>query len=252
LFLFFLLISIELALGFRSFSFMAAAGVLWISLLRKGRLRVFSGGMRYAFAGLALILATLVIKGYLGGVRSGNLDYLRMNTLSLDYVTYTLSKSEPFAIVNNLNIGYAYNYSQELSEFLRSLIASVVPFFDIFGFQTASRDFAAQLFSDVEYGIAFSPWLDVYSAGGWLLLIIFLMVYVATLFFGGRLLRSRNWLVSSAAIASLLGWGAYIERNAVAYQLTAIRRVVLLALVCYALKRLLTYAKRSRPESGVS
>lgn len=241
---FLLFLLVELALGFRSFVVLGISALVWIKLLEHGKLRLISGGVRYVLAGVAIVLGFTVMKGYLGGYRIGGLSYVRDADYSLGYLTSVVMGSEPFVIMNNLNIGLAYNFQQPFYDFLRSLIAGLIPFAGWVAPDSVSRNFAAELFSEVDYGVAFSPWLDVYSAGGWLLIGCGAVIYSFAMLVFNRAFSSASWIWRSASFCAAISCCTYIHRNSVGYELTAIRRLFLIAVAAYMVRRTMLYIAR--------
>jgi len=240
------LLLVELALGFRSFLFLGVAAILWMRLTELGPLRVVTRGFKYSVAGAAIVVFFTVLKGYLGGVRQAGMEYVRMADFSWDYLVKTMSASEPFVIMNNLNMGLFYRFDQPGFDFLRGILVGIFPFAVFIAPESASRSFSSELFPEIDYGVAFSPWLDAFSVGGWALLLAFAALYAATLPLINRFMASGDWIARAAVFGSAISWCTYIHRNSISYELTAVRRLLLIAVAAYLIRYVLLRMTRRK------
>ncbi|MDI9866239.1 hypothetical protein QM480_17990 [Flectobacillus sp. DC10W] len=103
---------------------------------------------------------------------------------------------------------------------------------DWLGMQSSSHYLTQKdLFPQLEYGLAYNIWGDIWASGGWITLIVFIFFYHIVLVIGNLLIkRSTGYpLVVIALFFSI--WAFYIHRNNLLFQLYLQKRVLVFAIV---------------------
>jgi hypothetical protein len=216
----------ELYIGFRVSAVIAAINIFVLAVNARGRIRLISDGRRYLIIGLACTCLFIVYKGYIGNIKEGNYGYIVDNQMNLEMLTATFTNAEPFVTTNNLNQILISEYKTDPSSFLESVLAGIVPLSPAFGIRSSNSNFQTVLFADVDYGLAANIWGEMWSAGGWILLILFIVVFNLGLFFGNVLMSTARGLPLMVSTTMLVVWAFYIHRNTIEYQLVMERRLM--------------------------
>jgi hypothetical protein len=88
--------------------------------------------------------------------------------------------------------------------------------------------FQPALFPNVEYGLAANIWAQMWSAGGWPLLIVFVLIFNVILALGNSTLRARSAVLKAGLAPVFCCWAFYIHRNELGYALNLEKRLLLL------------------------
>jgi hypothetical protein len=92
----------------------------------------------------------------------------------------------------------------------------------------------------------------MWSAGGWPLLLVFIVVFNIVLLAGNAALRMRSSFLRPALVPIFVYWAFYIHRNDLNYIVNLEKRVLLVALGTAVLAELIFIATRVTPSrSGV-
>lgn len=230
-----ILLLINLYIGFRVDLVIALVGVAayWLMSQKAGRLIAkwrFIGGI--VFAGLLLF----VLKYVLVALQLMDVDLLLSQLRNPEAFKFIFLYSEPFIAQGTLNEVVRQDFWVGPGH-LGEIIYLAVPFANELGApaQGFNALFQPTLFSSVTgYGLGSNIWAEMLASGGWPLLVVFVMLFCATLLAGDRMLRRAAPSLAAPGVVILVYWAFYIHRNDLLYQLTLTRRVLLVAVLIIA------------------
>jgi hypothetical protein len=107
------------------------------------------------------------------------------------------------------------------------------------------------LFPQVDHGLANNMWAQMWSAGGWPLLVGFMVVFVVGLGLLSRCLRSPDPAVRGCAALSVAYWAFYVHRNELLGYVGYQKQVLIVWIVCVVIGICLTRVSRLSQPSGV-
>lgn len=219
----------DLFLGFRS--------ALAISVIATLVLMLYSGGrQRLLFASWKVILIFSIFGAFMFGykmvayaVKAGLWDAVWGYFGEENAFLFILTRSEPFLVQQTLNEVVAHNFktgfdhiATALYQFL--LLAPELGAENI----TFNEKFQPVLFPEVSYGLAANIWAQMWSAGGWPLLVMFTLIFNLVLAIGNSTLNARSLLVRAGFAPIFCYWAFYIHRNELTYALALEKRHLLL------------------------
>jgi O-antigen ligase len=156
--------------------------------------------------------------------------------------------SEPFYVQSTLNEVLATDFSVGLGH-LMEIVYLVIPLSTEFGIKPVSFNdlFQLALFPQaLSYGLANNIWAQMWSAGGWVLLILFVLVFCAAIAAGEAARRKVGPEVHAIIVVALAYWCFYIHRNDLLGALQFERYILLVSLGAYMISRLLAAVMRRR------
>lgn len=221
------LLLFDVFIGFRSsFAFgMISLLVLRATSFRQDRLI----NKRWLIAGT--LAAGLFLAGYKGvgsAIKHGEWGLVVERIASFDFILESVGASEPFTVQATLNEVIRTGFSTDFSSFQHVLYQFIL-FAPELGAEARSfnDEFQPVLFGDVTFGLGSNIWAQMFSSGGWLLLIIFAAAYSFSLGAASRLfLRLPKWAQGGLAVL-MAPWCFYIHRNDLAYQISLEKRLAL-------------------------
>lgn len=237
-----MLLLFNLYIGFRSPLAIALISVFVLAISRKGApVRLISYwrlGLVVVFFGFFLF----VVKHVIYAVKAGNYGVVVESLKNVQFIFYAFIKSEPFVVQSILN-------SVVVNDFETGLDHIIYSFFQFFLF---SRDlgldmvsfnsyFQPALFADVEYGMASNIWAQMWSAGGWGLLVLFLLFFLFVIVLFNKTLESRSLFVRAGFAPLACYWCFYIHRNDLGYAFNLEKRLLIILFFSYVLVRFLRY-----------
>jgi hypothetical protein len=98
-------------------------------------------------------------------------------------------------------------------------------------FRSFNGYFQPALFPDVEWGMANNIWAQMIAAGGWPLFLAFLAGFVCTLRLAARRMATARATNRCGVALATAYWGFYIHRNDLGYELSELKRVLLVWIV---------------------
>ena len=223
-FLIFLLI--DAYIGFRSPLVISVLSSIVVVLYGR-RIRLFTL-YKYGLGFLLFVLLLFLYK-YLGFVlKSGMWDLVSERLLSLDTYSNMIMMSEPFVILNTLNTVVILDYQTD-AKHIYSSIYSLILFAPELGAEIQSFNdyFQADLFPEVDYGMASNIWAQFLSGLGLLGLILIILIYCLILFLSNYALRKGSYMNLSLASPIYVYFAFYIHRNDLGYALTLSKRLFL-------------------------
>lgn len=227
------LLMLDVYVGFRfafAISFVACA---WLWLVDRGPGRLASLPARYLFF---LFLGGVFIFSYQNlkePIR--NADWAEAGNRLANPLWYLqgVMTSEPFTTQTVLNevvrndfksgTDHLWSATQHLFVFTPALGAEASRFND---------QYQPALFPAVDHGLANNIWAQMWSAGGWPLLVAFVAVYVATLGLGSRLVAAGDPAIRGGAALFMAYWAFYIHRNELLVQVGLQKQMLLVWVLC--------------------
>lgn len=237
-----LLLSFDMYLGFRSSIAIGFISVAVVYMAEKPRARLLTTQIAPLIAVVGLAVFFFLYKVIAFSVKSGEWE-LVLNALSdLQTYEFMITRSEPFVIQQILNDVIATNFRVGVDNVF-SAFGQLILFGPELGLSTASFNdhFQPTLFPSVEYGMAANIWAQMWSAGGWGLLLLFLLAFNLVLMIGNASLRSSSFVVRAGFAPMFLYWSFYLHRNDLSYAINIEKRLVIILLFCIAMAYLLRY-----------
>lgn len=239
------LLLFDIYIGFRS-SFaitLIAIFTLWIS--SKGSQRFVIENWRIGILGLLGALFIFIYKFLYIAIKRGDWG-LVVDRLGnpLFYLT-TIIRSEPFTTQVILNEVIRENFRVGTEHFT-GLMYQFLLFAPALGAETTSFNdlFQPTLFPGTFAGMANNIWAEIWSSGGWPLLILFVVIFVTLLFLGSYLLQFCDPALRGGVALLLSYWAFYIHRNDILYQINLEKRIFLVWLICVLVSILFTTASQ--------
>jgi hypothetical protein len=240
-----MLLAFDLYVGFRSALSMAILSILVLLLHARGQQRLAATSWRMLLAALAFGLSMFVYKYISAAAKLGMWD-LVWNTLSEpDQLLLVFARSEPFVVQQTLNEVITQRFTTNADHILSSLYQFMLfaPELDAtnVGFNSL---FQSALFPEVTYGLASNIWAQMWSAGGWPLLVLFVLVFNILIAVGNATLRAQCPVIRAGFAPIFCYWVFYIHRNDLGYTLNLGKRHLLLLIAAIVLASILKAALR--------
>lgn len=144
----------------------------------------------------------------------------------------TIKFSEPFAIQTILNEVMRQDFYVGIDHFT-GLFNQLIPFANKLGASSTTFNslFQTQLFPGVTYGMGSNIWAEMWSAGGWGLLLIFIIIFNVVLYIGNKLFKKSYGSLRNLLVITLSFWSFYIHRSSLEYTVNLNKRIFLLWIV---------------------
>lgn len=141
----------------------------------------------------------------------------------------TIKFSEPFAIQTILNEVFRQDFYVGFDHFA-GLFNQLIPFANKLGASSTTFNslFQKQLFPGVAYGMGSNIWAEMWSAGGWGLLLIFILMFNLVLYLGNKLFNGSFGSLRNLLVITLSFWSFYIHRSSLEYIINLNKRIFLL------------------------
>lgn len=240
-----LLCLLTLFMAIRMCAALAAIGVFVCKLSSRGRRPLLS--RKNGRLAVAIVLFGLFMFGYksvIAKVKALDLERVGSTISAQGFLESSLVNSEPFATQHVLNLVVRNRFQVGYGHFWEVLWAAVRnPFTQRGGDETIrvsfNDKFQPALLGDIESGMASNIWAELWSAGGWLLLVGGLGIFVYVNHRGSRLmLRSPPLL--KGVVASVSGyWVFYMHRNDVYRMLSYAKQIGLLLIAAIVLAKVI-------------
>jgi hypothetical protein len=203
-------------------------GLMTMVLSRFGPVRLKDTPGKYW---LAAALGGLFIISYQNlkePLRGGDWQEIGRRLGSVQWYLSGIVTSEPFTTQTILNeivrrdfttgTDHLWSASQHLILFAPELGAEAQRFNELY--QPA-------LFPTVDHGLADNIWAQMWSAGGWTLLVAFALVHAGMLALGSRCLSVRDPAVFAGVVLFFSYWSFYLHRNELLVQVGFQKQVLL-------------------------
>jgi hypothetical protein len=228
------LLLLEVYIGFRSAFAVTSIAIFCIWLNRKGKQRLAIKSWKVLILGLIFALFVFIYKFLLLFIKMGNLQTVTERLQKPEFYFSTIAQSEPFTIQAILNEVVKTNFYVGL-EHLKGIIYQFMLFSPELGAEVVSFNnlFQPNLFPGIGWGMANNIWAEMWSSGGWNLLLSFIGIFVTLLFIGSSCLSRPVDPTIKGGIALFLSyWAFYIHRNDILYQLNLEKNVFLVWFAC--------------------
>lgn len=245
------LLLLDIFIGFRSAFAIALLSAMTLYLHRQGVGRLAKRNWRLGLLALAIGFFLFAYAYFAFAVKSGSWDLLRSLSTSPESYIFLFTHSEPFVIQQTLNEVIAYRFKTDIAD----LVSSIANLFTVFAPELGARAvgfndlFQRALFPEVDYGMANNIWAQMWSAGGWPLMLAFLVIYNLVLALGNRTLAIRNVVVRAGLAPLFVYWAFYIHRNDLGYALNLEKRSFLVLAAAIAMASLAHAASGNRKKS---
>jgi hypothetical protein len=224
-----LLIMFDVYIGFRTSLGIVAISIFTLWFSKRGKIRLLINYWPQLLAGIVPVLFLLFYNQIRYAIKAS--DFELLTSLVTDSSTYAamFTDSEPFITVSILNevtirhyfvgmehfIGILYQfllYSPELGLHARSFNALFQP--ELFG-------------TTVQFGMANNIWAEMWSSGGWPLLLIFLVLFIFILRLFSTLTGRCNITLRAFVAVMAAYWAFYIHRNDLTFEIALEKRVLI-------------------------
>jgi len=235
-----LLVLADVFIGFRlSFAFaFIACFALWAE--RQGRQRFLLRHLRPILIAGSLIAFLFVYKSVYVLVKEGEWGRVAQRLTSLQAYDEVITSSEPFITQSILNQVMLDDFHVPFSHF-SALFYQLTMFAPSFGAKFVSFNdyFQPALFPlAVDIGLANNIWAEMWSTGGWPLLLAFLLLDVIMLGYMSALMRVDNPELRAALSLPFVCWAFYLHRNDLFVETNLVKRLVLIGATCILLAML--------------
>jgi hypothetical protein len=229
-------ILIDLYIGNRETIVFSIVSLLFTGLLFQGRQRL----MRYWLQGilvLPLIFIPFLYKGLYRAIQAGNWELVYDRLTHTEYYIESLTYSEPFFTQGILNNIISNDFKSGLGP-LYSLSNQFILYSNKLGFDNISFSeiLKPALYPFKQNGLASNVWGEMWSMGGWILLIGFIFLYILIVFYGSYLVTSKksenNVFFRSFLIIFMMVWTFYIHRSGLGYNINVLKRVLIVFTMC--------------------
>lgn len=139
----------------------------------------------------------------------------------------TVKFSEPFAIQTILNEVVRQDFHVGLEHFL-GLFNQLIPLGNKFGTTSTTFNslFQNQLFPGVTYGMGSNIWAEMWAAGSWGLLLIFIILFNIVLYIGNSIFQKSYGSLKVIAVINMSFWAFYIHRSSLEYTINLNKRII--------------------------
>lgn len=242
------LILITIYIGFRSIAAIAVIGLLILTFVEGNKkLSLLFSHYKKIIIGLFAGLFFLIYKGLYIAIKFQNYDMVLDRLKDGEFYRSVLLTAEPFGIQRIFSDVIKQNFYIGLENLDRFFLLFTL-FGDESGIDTRSFNqyFQPALYGDVGYGMGSNVWAHMYSSGGWLLFIIFSLLYTLSLrWFSKIIYRSNiNYLPLIVCLGSY--WSFYIHRNDLFYQLGLEKRILIVFVIVSILSLFTSKLKQMR------
>ncbi|MHA6481485.1 hypothetical protein ACX1C1_06220 [Paenibacillus sp. strain BS8-2] len=243
-------------LGHRSFLVIAVIGILYykfansnksmnlIGFINKYKIRVFFVLLFIAFV--------FFVKNVYAALLSGNYSLVFERLSSPSYYITALLTSEPNVITTNLNSVLLYDMKYDLWSYVASSSLVLFPFigekialeYDIVPFSYLLQiNFNKQINEGIGIGSTFIG--EAFSTGGYgLVFVVTSIVCISLVKMNNWLMKSRNLLLNTWLLVSMVLLSFYINRNSMDYTLLTIRAYAYILLLSLFINFILNKIKK--------
>jgi hypothetical protein len=235
-----LLVLGDVFIGFRitfALTFIACF-TLWAEA--QGRQRFGIQKIRPIVAAASVIAFLFLYKVVYIPIKLGMWWLVQQRLTSLEAYSEMVKTSEPFVTQSILNRVLATDFHVPFDHF-RSVLYQFMFFAPNLGAKIVSFNdfFQPQLFPNVvDMGMANNIWAEMWSSGGWPLLLLFIIFDVVVLCYLSTLLRIDNPELRAAIAAPAVTWAFYLHRNDVFNESNIIKRQLVFGAVCIVIAML--------------
>ncbi|WP_156854432.1 hypothetical protein [Oceanobacillus sp. AG] len=223
-------------IGFRSTTAYTVIALFMIYLSDKGKQRLLLNNIKVLIIGVMAAVFFFSYKSVYILVKAGEYGEALATFFSIDNLIYSISHSEPFTTQAILNEVIITNFKSGYDHLIEVFIDLIIPVgkSTLAGQHIGVTNFTDLISTNVfkdRTNIASNIWAELWSAGGWILLITSMVLFVLILFISSRLLfKTKNEIQSGIALIISI-WAFYIHRNTVSYQLELSREFIAIFII---------------------
>jgi hypothetical protein len=227
--LFIAFLGFNLFIGFRFSLAISIISALVLVLFSKGKQRLLIDNWKMIIG--AMLFGTFMFgyKVIAYAVKSGMWAVVWNRLQDANTYLFMFIRSEPFLVQQTLNEVVTNRFETTADHVISSLYQFIL-FAPELGAESITFNslFQPALFPNVEYGLAANIWAQMWSAGGWPLLIVFVLIFNVILALGNSTLRARSAVLKAGLAPVFCYWAFYIHRNELGYALNLEKRLLLL------------------------
>jgi hypothetical protein len=219
--------------GHRSYFVMAIIAIFLLHLQRQGPQRLYIRNFTAIIAAAGLVMSVFVYKCLYVLVKLGDYSEVFSRLTDSDFYLDAVISSEPFTTQLVLNEVVHTGFETDMDYIFYSVVGQFTLFSGEAGlvFRSFNGYFQPVLFPDVEWGMANNIWAQMIAAGGWPLFLAFLGGFVWTLRLAARRMATARATSRCGVALATAYWGFYIHRNDLGYELSELKRVLLVWVV---------------------
>ncbi len=186
-------------------------------------------------------------------VKAGNLDQFYAS-ISPEGLEMTLKAFEPFGTFNILDLVVLYDFTVSASVLFDGLMGQLLVVPSYFGFESNAfnREFTTAFASMLTYGIAGNYWAQAYSVAGYLLVVIYSVLFGSVLRFCDYKYRQSSGTVRLLALILGALVAVYTHRNSLDNLLSFVRQILIVALLAVIISRIIAAFDGSAQQRAVS
>ncbi len=246
--IFLMMLFFEVYIGFRSPIAVSVLSVFTLYLTRAHPVERLIG--QWKVAGLAVLFGAFLfsVKQVLTVFKAGSVDIVVDRLSSLSFYYGAVVKSEPFIVQSTLNHVISERFHTEWDHILSALNQFFL-FSDFLGIDPRSFNsyFQNALFPDVTYGMASNIWAQMWSVGGWWLLVLFVVLFNLGIYFFNKTLACRNAILRASLAPMACYWVFYIHRNDISYIINLEKRLFIVFAIALFFSLLVLVVTREKP-----
>ena len=236
--------------GFRLEFVISALAIFFVYAAADKPQRLVIRFRKWLFPLTIVMFFVLIFKVIYIGVKFDDYWFIFERLSDPDTYENVLFYSEPFYIQGTLNEVLASDFSVGLDH-LADIFFLAIPRSSELGITAISFNdlFQPALFPQaVAFGLANNIWAQMWSAGGWLLLFLFVLVFCAAIAAGESIRRKVGLEAHAIVVVALMYWCFYIHRNDLIFQLLIERNILIISFVAYLLSRVINILIRGKSE----
>jgi hypothetical protein len=240
----FFLLAFNLYIGFRvSFAMAIIANfTIWMFSQGKQQLLGKRNFTKYWRQTLIFVFSAYLIFFYKNiyiYIKAARWDLLFISIKEPDFYLKVITQSEPFITQTVLNEVISRDFTVGIDHIIKSIASQLLIYSGWLNTKDFNELFQPQLFPYQQAGLAANIWAEMWSGGGWFLLIIFIGVFTFILGIASFLLRYENPTFRGGISLFFSYWAFYIHRNDIYNQLSFQKQIFLLwifvIILCYAI-----------------
>ena len=198
---------------------------------------------------MTVVVLMVIYKEFLAGIKR-YLWHMPYDYIASISFIKAIEHAEPFIIQATLNGVVSHKVHIGIYQYFLTIIQAI-PFYGTISGQTIHQfndSIQTFLFPGIDFGVASNIWAEVYSAGGMMFLVLFMVGYVWALFIGGRWLQNKSLSVRIYGLMVFSYISFYIHRNDIYTTLSYVKLVSFLFVALFVVSRALTFISRYRPK----
>jgi hypothetical protein len=213
-------------MGDRTIPAIAFIAIVTYSFFIKGKQKILFNNYKMILTSSLIIFFFFLYKYLYIDIKLGLWDRVLKNLSNPTFYLDVVKFSEPFSIQTILNETIRQDYKVGMEHF-RGIINQFILFADKFGAQSTTFNslFQNDLFPGVKYGMGSNIWAEMWSSGGYPLLVLFLILFNFILFVGNRVLSKVGKEIQSLVLIVMSYWSFYIQRNSLEYTINLSKRI---------------------------